>query len=82
VPDDLALPPAPPPAADPGSSRRHSHFEIRPFTRLCEAFHAAVEGYDHNSAVAVPTFHDGLASMRILDAMRASAADGGTLKQV
>jgi predicted dehydrogenase len=82
VPGDLVLPPAPPPAADPGSSRRHSHFEIGPFTRLCEALHAAVEGREHTSAVAVPTFHDGLASMRILDAMRASATDGGALKQV
>lgn len=82
VPDDLVLPPPPPQVADPNSSRRHSHFEIGPFTRLCEAFHAAIEGRTHTSAVAVPTFHDGLASMRILDAMRASAADGGALKQV
>ncbi len=81
VPDDLNLPPPPPPA-DPNSSRRMSHFEIGPFTRLCEAFHAAIEGRDHKSAVALPTFHDGLASMRILDAMRASSAEGGTLQQV
>jgi len=81
VPGDLALPP-PPEAADPNSSRRMSHFEIGPFTRLCEAFHAAVEGREHQSAVAVPTFRDGLASMRILDAIRASAAEGGALKQV
>jgi predicted dehydrogenase len=49
--------------------------------RLCEAFHAAIEGREHKNAVAVPTFRDGLASMRILDAMRASAAEGGALKQ-
>ena len=30
----------------------------------------------------IPTFRDGLALMQILDAMRASSADGGALKQV
>jgi len=81
VPDDLFLPPAPP-AEDPNSSRRMSHFEIGPFTRLCEAFRAAITGEAHTSAVSPPTFRDGLASMRILDVMRASAAEGGALKQV
>jgi len=32
--------------------------------------------------VPVPTFRDGLASMQVLDAMRASSAAGGILKQV
>ena len=81
VPDDLALPPAPP-AADPNSSRRMSHFEIGPFTRLAQALHAAIEGKDVPSPVAVPTFRDGLASMKILDAMRASAVSGGALQQL
>ncbi|MCB2060296.1 MAG: Gfo/Idh/MocA family oxidoreductase [Novosphingobium sp.] len=81
VPDDLVLPP-PPPAADPNSSRRMSHFEIGPFTRLCEAMRAAIDGRDLESSVVPPTFRDGLASMRILDAMRASAAEGGALQQV
>lgn len=74
MPDDLALPP-PPPAADPGSSARHSHFEIGPFTRLCEALRDAIEG----GRVVGPTFRDGLASMQVLDAMRASAAQSGAL---
>jgi hypothetical protein len=30
----------------------------------------------------VPTFRDGLASMQILDAMRASSANGGELTKV
>lgn len=81
VPDDLALPP-PPPAADPNSSRRMSHFEIGPFTRLTEALRDAIEGREPRSPVPVPTFRDGLASMRIIDAMRASSAAGGTLQRL
>lgn len=81
VPDDLVLPPAPPPA-DPGSVGRLSHLELGPFTRLCEAMHAAIEGQDVNSAVSLPTFHDGLASMKVLDAIRASSASGGELQHV
>jgi len=81
VPPDLMLPPAPPPA-DPGSSRRMSHFEIGPFTRLAEALHAAIVGKTLDTPVPVPTFRDGLASMRVLDAMRASSAAGGRLVEV
>jgi len=81
VPDDLALPP-PPPAADPNSPERLSHFEMGPFVRLCEAFRDAIEGKDAPSAIAPPTFHDGLASMRVMDAMRASSANGGALQQI
>ncbi len=81
VPADLALPP-PPAAADPGSSRRMSHFEIGPFTRFCEALRDGVEGREIRSPVAIPTFRDGLASMQVLDAMRASAAAGGALTPV
>ena len=81
VPADLMLPP-PPQAADPASSRRLSHFEIGPFTRFCEALRAGVEGREQPSPVPIPTFRDGLASMRILDAMRASSANGGALTKV
>jgi hypothetical protein len=79
VPDDLLLPPAPP-AADPNSSNRLSHIELGPFTRLCEALRDAVEGKQVKAAVAVPTFRDGLATMVVLDAIRASAANGGALQ--
>ncbi|MDR2857551.1 MAG: Gfo/Idh/MocA family oxidoreductase [Novosphingobium sp.] len=81
VPADLRLPP-PPPAADPDSSRRLSHFEIGPFTRFCEALRAAIDGRAIASPVPVPTFRDGLASMQILDAMRESSARGGALTKV
>jgi predicted dehydrogenase len=79
VPADLALPPAPP--AEEGS-RRMSHFEIGPFTRFCEALRDGVEGRPVSSAVPIPTFRDGLASMQVLDAMRASSANGGAVTQV
>lgn len=79
VPDDLKLPP-PPPAADPNSSDRLSHFEIGPFTRLCEALRDSIEGRQCSSPVAPPTFRDGLASMQVMDAIRASARDDGALQ--
>lgn len=78
VPDDLILPP--PPADDAAS--RAAHFEIAPFIRLCEALRDGIAGRAGQAAVPVPTFRDGLAAMRIMDAMRASSADGGALKQV
>ena len=81
VPGDLALPP-PPPAADQGSSNRLSHLEMGPFTRLCEAMRSAIEGRAGTAPVPVPTFRDGLASMQIIDAIRASAAAGGELRSV
>ena len=70
VPDDLTLPPEP----DANPSRRMSHFEIGPFTRLCEALRDQVEGRLAQTPVKSPTFRDGLACMRVIDAMRASAA--------
>ncbi|TCM11941.1 putative dehydrogenase [Novosphingobium sp. PhB165] len=79
VPTELELPP-PPPAADPNSANRLSHFEIGPFTRLAEALRDAIGGSAAPSQVAPPTFHDGLKCMQIMDAMHGSAANGGTLQ--
>lgn len=79
VPAELELPP-PPPAADPHSANRLSHYEIGPFTRLAETLRDAILGVPTPSAVAPPTFADGLKCMEIVDAMRASAAVGGALK--
>ncbi len=81
VPSDLLLPPAPA-AADPASSERMSHFEMGPFTRLCEALMARIIGAEIAGRVAPPTFADGLATMKVMDAMRASAAAGGALQVV
>lgn len=78
VPEELRLPTAPP-AADPKSADRLSHFEMGPFTRLCEALRAAIEKKPLTTLVAAPTFADGLATMKVMDAIRASAARGGVL---
>lgn len=77
VPDDL-LPPVP---AAPSDDPRHrfTHLELGPFTRLCEVLLAGAEGRPIPSGVPVPTFVDGLATMRVLDAIRASAAAHGTV---
>jgi len=74
-PADLALPAAPAPADD--DRDRFTHLEVGPYTRLCEALRAGVEGRMPEAAVALPTFADGLAVMQVLDAIRASAANGG-----
>jgi predicted dehydrogenase len=74
VPDDLALP-----AAEVSDDPRHryTHLELGPYTRLCEALRARMEGRAPVSPVTAPTFADGLAGMRVLDAVRASAGSRG-----
>ncbi len=80
IPDDLALP-APPELSD-DPRERYTHLELGPYTRLAAALRAGVEGRPVDSAVAVPTFVDGVAEMRVLDAIRASAAAAGALVAV
>jgi predicted dehydrogenase len=80
VPEELKLPPEPEP--DPNPSRRLSHFEIAPFTRLCRALRHRIEGIHDSSPVQPATFADGLACMKVMDAIRASAASGGSLQNV
>jgi len=75
VPDELTLPPPPPATDDPVHA--YTHLELGPYTRLAEAFLAGVRGDERRAAVPVPTFADGLADMRVLDAIRASAAADG-----
>lgn len=74
VPEDLMLPELPV-SDDP--RHRYSHLELGPYIRLCEALKAGVDGRAHHSAVALPTFRDGVACMKVLDAIRASAASDG-----
>ncbi|MBW8783119.1 MAG: Gfo/Idh/MocA family oxidoreductase [Novosphingobium sp.] len=81
VPDDLRLP-EPPPAERPDSSRAFSHIELGPYTRLCEALRARIDGRAPDAAVTLPTFRDGVAAMRVLDAVRASDAAGGELVRI
>jgi predicted dehydrogenase len=80
VPAELALEPMPPQGDDP--RERYTHLELAPYTRLCEAFLGAIAGRALASAVAVPTFADGVAEMQILDAIRASAAQQGAVVAV
>jgi hypothetical protein len=80
VPSDLQLPAAPSESDDP--RHRFTHLELGPFTRLCEALRAGVEGQPLPDAVPVPTFADGVAEMRVLDAIRASAANDGAVTPV
>jgi predicted dehydrogenase len=73
---DLALP-----AVDVSDDPRHrfTHLELAPYTELLRSLHAAIDGTPlaDASAVAVPTFADGLACVEVLDAIRASAAADG-----
>jgi predicted dehydrogenase len=80
VPPDLALPMAPDESDDP--RHRFTHLELGPYTRLCEVLRAAVDGRSIDSPVAIPTFADGVACMEVLDAIRASAVDGGELRRL
>ncbi|HEX7857146.1 MAG TPA: Gfo/Idh/MocA family oxidoreductase [Sphingobium sp.] len=77
VTDDLALPPPPDASDDP--RKRFSQFELGPYIRLCEVLRAGVDGRDFTPAVPAPTFRDGVAAMEVMDAVRRSAAEGGTL---
>jgi predicted dehydrogenase len=77
VPDDLALPEPPDTSDDP--RHKYTHLELGPYTRLCEALRAGVEGSAAPDRVPLPTFADGLACMRVLDAIRVSAAERGAV---
>ncbi len=80
LPDDLALPV--PPAISDDPRHRYTHLELGPYTRFCEAVRAVVEQRTPATRVPVPTFGDGLACMRVLDAVRQSAARAGALVEV
>ncbi|MGB8363982.1 MAG: Gfo/Idh/MocA family protein [Rhizomicrobium sp.] len=84
--DDLRLPPLPPLGAD---SRRETpqwrmltQIELPSYIRLCESFRILIEGGTPPNCVPIPTFADGVAGMEVLDAIRASAADGGATVKV
>jgi predicted dehydrogenase len=80
VPDDLRLPAAPGESDDP--RHRFTHLELEPYTKLCGVLRAGVDGRPSEEAVPAPTFHDGVAEMEVLDAVRASAAAGGAVVRV
>ncbi|HZJ27701.1 MAG TPA: Gfo/Idh/MocA family oxidoreductase [Acidimicrobiia bacterium] len=72
---------ATPVEADADSEHRWMAMELEPYTALARAFYTAIDGGEPGP-VAPATFTDGVAGMRVLDAMRASAAAGGALQAV
>lgn len=78
TPADITLP-APATSDDP--RHRFTHLELGPYTRLCEGFRARIEGAAPPEATTEPvplaTFADGVAEMKVLDAIRLSATQGG-----
>ena len=83
VAQDLLLPPPPQESTDPRQKRLDwqimSQIELAPYAKLSEAWRIAIGGGRPSDAVPAPTFADGVASMEVLDAIRASAAQGGAL---
>ena len=49
------------------------------YTELCHALRAGIDGESLDSPVKPPTFADGVAGMKLMDAVRRSAAKGGEL---
>jgi predicted dehydrogenase len=80
VPDDLVTPPPAPPAADLLVSAydllHATGIDMGPYTRLAETFRALIDGRPEATDPAPATFADGVANMRVLDAIRSSAATG------
>lgn len=74
IPSELALAPA---GVQAGNTPQAASVPL--FTRLCEALRTAMEGRSITGPVPVPTFADGVACMKVLDAIRASAAKGGAV---
>lgn len=81
VPPEFVLPPAPPITHDPRHQtarwRALVGVELASYTVLCRTWRANIEGELPPSPVAPATFPDGVAAMKVMDAIRASAAQGG-----
>ena len=79
VPDDLVLPPPDPPPADllvSAYDQLHAFgIDLPPYTRLYETFAALIEGRPVPDDPKPATFADGVADMKVLDAIRQSAAE-------
>jgi predicted dehydrogenase len=56
--------------------------ETPAYTELCASFARAIRGEDPRGDVPLPTFEDGVAAMAVMDAARASAAEGGVAVDV
>ena len=77
--EDLKAAPAQSHAAEPAG---RVPIELAPYTCLYEATRALIDGNPVRTLVPLPTFRDGLACMRVLDAVRLSARHGGALVEV
>jgi predicted dehydrogenase len=79
VPDDLPLTaPEPPPAdlLDTAYDNLHAFgIDLAPYTRLCTTFRDLIEGRPVPDDPPPATFADGVADMRVLDAIRQSARE-------
>jgi len=86
VPTDLALPPPPALTGDPRNDRSDwqamAYVEIAPYTQLSRTLRALILGEPPSSPVPAATFADGLANMRVMDAIRRSAQQGGKVVRV
>ncbi len=86
IPVELSLPPPPPLTADPRNDRDDwkamAQAEIAPYTELCKTFRALILGETPRSPVQMASFADGLANMEVIDAIRRSAREGGSLVKV
>jgi predicted dehydrogenase len=76
VPDDLPVAPPEPPPADllvTAYDGLHAFgIDLAPYTRLCTSFRDLIEGRPVPDDPPVATFADGVAGMRVLDAIRCS----------
>jgi hypothetical protein len=86
IPAELDLPPPPALGADARQKRLDwkamAEVEIAPYTQLCRMFRAALDGSPAPSPVPLASFIDGLENMRVMDAIRASAGEGGAVRTV
>lgn len=86
VAEEYALPEQPPVGGDPrfDSDRWRTlvTVELAPYTALCQSLKAQILGEQPASPLPAASFEDGVACMDIMDAIRASAADGGRLVDV
>jgi predicted dehydrogenase len=83
---ELALPPQPPLPPDPRFQTARwqglVQVELPSYVALCEAFKAAIDGRPAARPVVPATFADGVAAMRVMDAIRASARNGGAMVRI
>ena len=79
APEDLPLAPADPPPGDLLTTAydglHEFGIEMTPYTRLCTTFRDLIEGRAVPDDPRPATFADGLAAMRVLDAIRRSARE-------